>query len=81
MDSCSASAAGVPDRRDLAVHHDHRFVGDAEDGLGELLDHQDRHALARDVRDDLVQLLDDDRREPHRQLVEQEQRRVGREPA
>ena len=35
----------------------------------------------RDVRDDLVQLLDDDRRQPHRQLVEQEQRRVGREPA
>ena len=59
------------------MHHDHRFVGDAEDGLRELLDDEDRHALAGDVRDDLVQLLDDDRRETHRQLVEEQERRVG----
>ena len=33
------------------------------------------------LRDDLVQLFDDDRRETHRQLVEEEERRVGGEAA
>ena len=72
---------GRADRGDLAVHHDHGLVGDAQDRLRELLDDEDGHAFARDVRDDLVQLFDDDRRQPHRQLVEEEQRGVGGEPA
>ena len=36
---------------------------------------------AGDVGDELVQLLDDERGQAHRQLVEQQQRRVGGEGA
>ena len=64
---------------DLAVHHDGHLVGHAEDELGELLHQQDRGARGRDRLHLLVELLDDQRREPHRQLVEQQQRRIGRE--
>ena len=61
--------------------HDHGHVGDAEDGAGELLDHEDRHALSGDVGHEAVQLLHDERGEPHRQLVEQQDGRVGAEGA
>src|SRR5918994_338605 len=61
----------------LAVHHDRRPVGDAEHRPGELLDHQDRDALARHLPHDLVELLHHDRCQPHGQLVEDEHRRVG----
>jgi ABC-type Fe3+/spermidine/putrescine transport system ATPase subunit len=67
---------GLTDRGDAAVEHDGGVVGHAEDGAGELLDDEDRHALLGDLGDDLVELLDDDRRQPHRQLVEQQQGRV-----
>ena len=35
--------------------------------------------VARDLGDDAVQLLDDERRQAHRQLVEQQHGRIGRE--
>ena len=80
-DSCSARSAGVP----TAVISPCTMIAASsatpEHGLRELLDDEDRHAFARDVRDDLVQLFDDDRRQSHRQLVEQEQRGIGGEPA
>ena len=62
---------------DPAVHDNGCVVGHAEHGAGELLDHEDRHALLGDLRHDLVELLDDDRRQSHRQLVEDQQRRIG----
>ena len=51
-------------------------VGDVERHQGVLLDEQDRRALLVDLDDDLEDLLDEDRREPHRRLVEQEQVRL-----
>ena len=42
--------------------------------MRELLDDQDRQARRRDAAHVLVELLDDERREPHRQLVEQQHR-------
>ena len=56
-------------------------VGDAEDGTGELLDHQDRHALAGDAGHDVVELADDERGQAHRQLVEEQQAGVGGQAA
>ena len=49
--------------------------------MGELLDDQDRQPLAGDRADDLVEVLDDERREAHRELVEQQHLRVGRHGA
>src|SRR5215210_2151063 len=46
-----------------------------------LLDEQDRRALPVDLRDRLVDALDKDRCNPHRRLVEQEQRRLGHQGA
>ena len=46
-----------------------------------LLHEQDRRALGVDVGDDLEDLLDEDRREAERRLVEEEQLRAGHERA
>ncbi len=73
--------AGLAHRHDPPVQHDRRVVRDAEDRAGELLDHQDRHAFPGNSGDDFVKLLDDDRGEPHRQLVEEQQRRIDGETA
>src|SRR3954470_19705165 len=72
---------GLAHAHDSSAHHDGRVVRDPQDSAGELLHDEDRHALAGNLGDDLVQLLDDDRREAHRQLVEQQQRRIRREAA
>src|SRR6476646_944363 len=50
------------DPRHLAVHEHRGEVGDPEHGARELLDHEDRHAVACDLGDQLVELLDDDGR-------------------
>jgi hypothetical protein len=62
---------------DAAVQHDGGDVAHAEHGLDELLDDEDRQAASREVGDALVELFDDERCEAHRQLVEQQHRRVG----
>src|SRR5919197_294575 len=58
--------------RDLARLEDVAAVRDVERHQGVLLDEQDRRAL----RDDLADPLDEDRREPHRRLIEQQQLRA-----
>jgi hypothetical protein len=57
---------------DAAVQHDGGPVGDAEGGLGELLDQHDGHARPGDLGHQLVELGDDDRGQAHGDLVEQE---------
>ncbi len=56
-------------------------VATPEHCLGELLDDQDRQPVAGQLGDPLVELLDDERGEPHRQVVEHQQRRVRRQRA
>ena len=75
------SPSGSPTRRIWPLHHDRSHVGDAEHGTGELLDDQDRHARSSDLGDDAVELLDHQRREAHRQLVEQQHGRVDGQAA
>ena len=62
---------------DAALDEDGGQVGDAEHGAGELLHDDDGHAGGGDGGDLRVELLDDERRQPHRELVEHEQRRLG----
>ena len=78
-DSSDSISCGVPTDDHAPVQHDGGAVGDAEDDAGELLDHQHRDAGAGQIAHLLVQLLDDQRRQAHRQLVEQQHRRVGRQ--
>ncbi len=52
-------------------------MGDAERHRGILLDEEDGGALAVDVADRLEDLLDQDGRQPHARLVEQQQARAG----
>ena len=61
------------------MQHDPGPVGEPEDLVRELLDDQDRQARRRDPAHVLVQLLDDDRRETHRQLVDEQHGGLGRE--
>ena len=69
---------GVGD--DAVGHHvDVRRVAQADGG--ELLDDEHRHAGAGDLGDGLVELADDERRQAHRQLVDEEHGRVGAEAA
>src|SRR6266511_2361682 len=56
-------------------------VGDVEGHQGVLLDEEDRRPLRVDLADDLEDPLDEDRREPHRRLVQQEELRVGHQRA
>ena len=59
--------------------HDGDDVGDTEHGASELLDNEDRHAVSRDLGHHPVQLLDHDRRQPDRELVEEQDRGLGRQ--
>src|SRR5688572_21911952 len=61
---------------DLPLRHHGGVVGDLQRGLRELLDEQDRDAPARDLRDQVVELRDDQRREAHRDLVQEQQRGI-----
>src|SRR5262249_25433776 len=62
--------------RDLAVDHHVAAMGELEGMVGVLLDQEDGHLLLLvDVADDLEDLLDDQRREAERRLVEQQQPR------
>src|SRR5689334_23984625 len=70
---------GRPGVLDAAVQHDPGDVGDAEDLVHELFDDEDREPQRCDRAHVLVQLLDDDRREAHRQFVDEQHRRVGGE--
>ena len=64
------------------MQHDPGLRRDAEHIVCELLDDQDRDRLALgDLGDDLVEALDDDRREAHRELVDHEHGRVDDERA
>src|SRR3954451_16918778 len=54
---------------DSSTGHDRSLVGHTEHDLGELLHDHDGDALTGERRDVLVELLDDERRETHRQLV------------
>src|SRR4051812_30853373 len=67
----------MSERDNLAMHHDRGVVRDAEHDTRKLLDDQDRHTFLRDLRNLLVQVLDHERREAHRQLVEEKHSRVG----
>ena len=73
-----ADVGGLALLDQLAVDHDGGLVGERERGLDELLDHDDGQPLGRDqLADDLVELLDDDRRQAHGELVEQQDLGVG----
>ena len=60
---------------DLALLHEDRPVGDGEGDVEGLLDEQDRRAGFVEPADDPEQLLDDGRRQPERELVDEQQRR------
>src|SRR5258708_25789341 len=60
-----------------ATRLDHVAAGrERERKLGVLLDQQDRHPVRAEMLDRLGNLLDDDRRQTERWLVEQEQHRL-----
>src|SRR5713101_1631453 len=61
---------------DAAAQHDRRDRRHSEHGLGELLDDENGQPLTGEVGNPFVELLDDERRQAHRQLVEQQQRRA-----
>ena len=61
---------------DLAVDQDVGAVGDLERAVDVLLDEQDRRPLVAQAGEELEDLVDDDRRQPERRLVEQEQPRA-----
>src|SRR3954447_26587725 len=67
--------------RDPARLEDVAARGDVEGHQRVLLDEEDRRALLVDLHDDLEDPLDEDRRETHRWLVEEEQLRPGHERA
>ena len=75
--SSLASDAGRARQRDPTLEQAVDAIGDLECLVDVLLDDEDRRALRLDDRDGLVHLLDDDRRQPERDLVEQQQSRVG----
>src|SRR4051812_45999708 len=54
---------------------------DVERVVGVLLDEHDRRALRVDLADDLVDAVDDDRREPERRLVEEQELRLRHDRA
>ncbi len=63
----------------LALLHEHRAFSQLQSGVDRLL-HQDDGGPARvDLAEDSDQLRHDDRRQPQRQLVHQEQARLGDE--
>ena len=66
---------------DPAVDQQRAGVGHLEHLGRELLHHQDRQALPGDAAEDLVQLLDHLGRQAHRQLVDEQDRRVHRQGA
>ena len=74
--SFSRSAFAVVGERDRAGLEHVASVGDVEGHQRVLLDEQDRRALLVDLDDDLEDLLDEDRGQPHRRLVEQQERRM-----
>src|SRR3712207_9157028 len=51
----------LADRNDPAVHHHRAVLGDRKGRPCKLFDNEDRNPLTRDLADDLVQLLDDQR--------------------
>src|SRR5262249_32438523 len=55
--------------------------GERERGLDVLLDDEERPAAGRDLRQDAGKILDDDRGEAERELVDQEQARAGHQAA
>ncbi len=57
---------------DLAALHEVRPVGDGERDVHALLDEHHRHAVGGHALDDRQELADDHRREPERQLVDQQ---------
>ena len=76
-DMVSRISAGSPVATTPTVGHHGGVVGDPQRGARELLDAQDGDAVGGDLADGVVELVDDQRRQPHRQLVEQQQGRVG----
>src|SRR5258708_8728224 len=56
-------------------------IGGLQSKIGHLLDEQDRFACAAKLVDDLEDLLHDQRREPKRRLVEEQQTRPCHQPA
>ena len=76
-----SSSFGLVREDDVAGLEDVAAVGGVERHQRVLLDEQDRRALRVDLADDLEDLLDEDRREPHRRLVEQQQLRPRHERA
>ena len=72
------STTRIPSRRrpelgDPTPKHDPNPVRDAKYGTANCSTTRIVDAFLRQLRDDLVELLDDERREAHRQLVEQQQ--------
>ena len=71
--SFSRSAAGVVRQLDLARLEHVAAVRDRQRDRGVLLDHEHGRPLLVDLDDDLEDPVDQDRRESHRRLVEQQQ--------
>ena len=63
---------GCPLLFDPTVHHDGGAGGHGQGRGHELLDQEDGHPLGGQGADQLVELVDDQRRQAHRQLVEQQ---------
>src|SRR5919202_4346010 len=68
---------GLALQRDAAGLEDVAAARDVERHQGVLLDKEDRSPLLVDLDDRLEDAVDEDRREPHRRLVEHEQLRPG----
>ena len=80
MSWCAQQARRRAVEHDAAVLHDVGVVGGVERDLRVLLDEQDRHAeRPADGGQARHQLLDDDRRQPERQLVHEQQLRPAHE--
>ena len=67
---------------DAAIDHDGDVIGNSGRHADILLDHEDRHgALARELYQHGLDLLDDHRREPFRRLVHDQEVRVAEKRA
>ena len=73
-DNCASISAGAPLGRHPPVHHDRSAVGDARAPPGRTARPRGSTRPRGDLRHHLVELLDDERRQAHRQLVEQQER-------
>ena len=75
----SSSSGGEPVEPDRALLHEERLVGGGERDVHRLLDEDHGDALLAELLHDVEELLDDERRQAERQLVDHEQLGLGEE--